>query len=117
MRIGRLLVLPLLTAAMALPAAHAQSRRALRPSDLYRFRDVGAGRISPDGQWVAYTITTVDSAKDKSDSDVWMTSWDGARTLKMAGSPESESNPRWSTAVPLFRSAPARAAPPRGPPA
>lgn len=74
----------------------AQARRPLKPGDLYRFRDVGAGRISPDGAWIAYTITTVDSAKDKSDSDVWMTSWDGARTLKMAGSPESESNPRWS---------------------
>lgn len=77
-------------------SAQAQSKRPLRPGDIYRFRDVGAARISPDGQWVAYTITTVDSAKDKSDSDVWMTSWDGTRTLKMAGSPESESNPRWS---------------------
>ncbi|MBY0488485.1 MAG: S9 family peptidase [Gemmatimonadaceae bacterium] len=86
----------LLTLLCAFSAANAQARRPLRPGDLYRFRDVGAGRISPDGQWVAYTITTVDSAKDKSDSDVWMTSWDGTRTLKMAGSPESESNPRWS---------------------
>jgi dipeptidyl aminopeptidase/acylaminoacyl peptidase len=83
-------------AAPALSAQSAPTRRALRPGDLYRFRDVGAGRISPDGAWIAYTVTTVDSAKDKSDSDVWMVSWDGTRTLKMAGSPESEGNPRWS---------------------
>jgi dipeptidyl aminopeptidase/acylaminoacyl peptidase len=83
-------------AAPALSAQTAPTRRALRPGDLYRFRDVGAGRLSPDGAWIAYTITTVDSAKDKSDSDVWMVSWDGTRTLKMAGSPESEGNPRWS---------------------
>lgn len=70
--------------------------RPLRPTDIYRLRSVGAGRISPDGQWVAYTVTTVDSARDRSDSDVWMVHWDGTRTLKMAGSPESESNPRWS---------------------
>ncbi len=80
----------------AVSAMDAQTKRPLRPGDIYRFRDVGAARISPDGAWIAYTITTVDSAKDKSDSDVWMTSWDGTRTLKMAGSPESESNPRWS---------------------
>lgn len=74
----------------------ATTPRPLRSGDIYRFRDVGAGRISPDGQWIAYTVTSVDSAKDRSDSDVWMVSWDGTRTLKMAGSPEGESNPRWS---------------------
>lgn len=70
--------------------------RPLRSGDIYRLRDVGAGRISPDGQWIAYTVTTTDSAKDKSDSDVWMVQWDGTRTIRMAGSPEGESNPRWS---------------------
>lgn len=70
--------------------------RPLRSTDLYRLRDVGAGRISPDGQWIAYTVVTVDSAKDRSDSDVWMVNWEGTRTIKMAGSPEGESNPRWS---------------------
>lgn len=84
-------VLP--AAAMAQATA---ARRALTSNDIYRFRDVGAGRLSPDGDWIAYTITTVDSAKDKSDSDVWMVSWNGTRTLRMAGSPENESNPRWS---------------------
>lgn len=77
-------------------AQSAPSPRPLRSSDIYRLRDVGSGRISPDGQWIAYTVTTTDSAKDKSDSDVWMAHWDGSRTIKMAGSPEGESNPRWS---------------------
>jgi dipeptidyl aminopeptidase/acylaminoacyl peptidase len=92
---NRIRLCSLFAAACALSSI-AVAQRPLRPGDLYRFRDVGAGRISPDGAWIAYTITTVDSAKDKSDSDIWMTSWDGTRTLKMAGSPESESNPRWS---------------------
>ena len=72
------------------------TRRPLRSTDIYRLRDVGAGRLSPDGQWIAYTVVTVDSAKDRSDSDVWMVNWEGTRTLKMAGSAEGESNPRWS---------------------
>ncbi len=82
--------------AQGAPAASAPAPRALRSTDLYRFRDVGGGRLSPDGAWIAYTVTTVDSAKDKSDSDVWMVAWDGSRTLRMTASPESESNPRWS---------------------
>jgi dipeptidyl aminopeptidase/acylaminoacyl peptidase len=93
----RLLSLQLLSVLVPLVVtAQPTTPRPLRSADIYKFRDVGAGRISPDGQWVAYTITTVDSAKDRSDSDVWMVSWDGTRTLKMAGSPEGESNPRWS---------------------
>lgn len=77
--------------------AHAQTQRAISPRDVYRLRDVGSPRISPDGAWIAYTVTTVDSAKDKSDTDVWMVSWDGTRTLRMTSSPEGEGNPRWSS--------------------
>ena len=27
---------------------------------------------SPDGKWVAYTVSGIDTEKDKRDSDVWM---------------------------------------------
>ena len=84
-------IAPVRSEAQAPPAP-----RAIRSSDLYHIRDVGAGRISPDGAWIAYTVSTIDSVKDKSDSDVWMVSWDGTRTLRMTASPEGESNPRFS---------------------
>jgi dipeptidyl aminopeptidase/acylaminoacyl peptidase len=41
-------------------------------------------------------VTAVDSAKDKSDTDVWMTSWDGTQSIRVTASPEGESSPRWS---------------------
>ncbi len=78
-----------------LPGA-ARTQRATRPADINRFRDVGAARISPDGAWIAYTVTTVDSAKDKSDSHVWMVTLNGTRRLRMTSYPEGEGNPRWS---------------------
>jgi tricorn protease-like protein len=93
-RTMRFLLLALLASTAS--AASAQSPRALRSADIYRLRDVGAARISPDGAWIAYTVTTVDSAKDKSDSDVWMVNYEGTRTIRMTSSPEGESNPRWS---------------------
>jgi dipeptidyl aminopeptidase/acylaminoacyl peptidase len=71
-------------------------RRPLRVGDLYRLRDVRDPQLSPDGGWVAYSVSVIDSAKDKSDSDVWMTSWDGSQTIRLTSSPESESSPRWS---------------------
>jgi len=76
--------------------ARAQQKRPLRSGDLYLLKDVRDPELSPDGAWVAYTVTTVDSAKDKSDNDIWMTSWDGATTIRVTSSPESESSPRWS---------------------
>jgi dipeptidyl aminopeptidase/acylaminoacyl peptidase len=77
-------------------SAQATQRRALRAEDIYRYRTVNDPQISPDGAWVAYSVSVVDSAKNKSDTDVWMTSWDGSQTIRVTSSPESESSPRWS---------------------
>jgi dipeptidyl aminopeptidase/acylaminoacyl peptidase len=77
-------------------SAFGQVKRPLRSSDLYHLKEVRDPQLSPDGGWVAYTVTTIDSAKDKSDNDIWMTSWDGATTIRVTSSPESESTPRWS---------------------
>lgn len=45
---------------------------------------------------MSYTVSSADSAKDKSDSDVWMTSWDGTQTIRVTSTPEGESKARWS---------------------
>jgi dipeptidyl aminopeptidase/acylaminoacyl peptidase len=70
--------------------------RTLRPSDIYKIKTTGDAQISPDGKWVAYTLTTVDSSKDKRNTDVWMISWDGTENIQLTNSPDGESNPRWS---------------------
>ncbi|MDB4915849.1 MAG: WD40-like beta Propeller containing protein, partial [Gemmatimonadetes bacterium] len=77
-------------------SAQTAARRPLRASDIYAIKGISDPQLSPDGGWVAYSLTTVDSAKDKSDTDVWMTSWDGATSLRLTSTPESESTPRWS---------------------
>jgi dipeptidyl aminopeptidase/acylaminoacyl peptidase len=80
------------TLAFAQPAA----RRLLKVDDMHRFQDVRDPQISPDGKWVAYTLSSVDVAADKSDTDVWMVSWDGTQQLRVTSSTESENAPRWS---------------------
>lgn len=72
------------------------SKRPLQPGDIYRMQTIGEPEVSPDGGWVAYTVTSVDSAKDKRNSDIWMTSWDGKEKLQLTNNPEGESNAQWS---------------------
>jgi dipeptidyl aminopeptidase/acylaminoacyl peptidase len=76
---------------MAQPA-----RRPLKLDDVARLREVRDPQISPDGQWVAYVVSTVDVKEDKADSRVWVVSFDGKSERQMTRGPEGESSPRWS---------------------
>ncbi|HEU4401626.1 MAG TPA: S9 family peptidase [Candidatus Polarisedimenticolia bacterium] len=84
--------------ALHLPGATARAadRRPVSLDDLFALRDVSDPRVSPEGTWVAYTVTTKDAKTDKADSDLFMTSWDGARTVRLTTGPEKEHTPRFS---------------------
>jgi dipeptidyl aminopeptidase/acylaminoacyl peptidase len=72
------------------------TKRTLKPSDVYRLQNLSDAHISPDGNWVAYTLSTVDSIKNKRNSDIWMVSWDGKESIQLTHTLESESQPNWS---------------------
>lgn len=79
------------------PVAQSTSKRPLQPSDLYRLQTLSDPQISPDGKWLAYTLSSIDSAQDKRNSDLWMVSWDGQETLQLTHTKdEGERSPRWS---------------------
>jgi dipeptidyl aminopeptidase/acylaminoacyl peptidase len=91
-----LLLLLLACFVTASAVASAGSRRALVPEDINAVREVDDPQLSPDGQWVAYTVRTADAAKDKRFTHVWMASWDGKHNLQLTYSEFSEHTPRWS---------------------
>jgi dipeptidyl aminopeptidase/acylaminoacyl peptidase len=64
--------------------------------DLEQVRDVSDPRVSPDGAWVAYTVSVPDTAKDQDDTDVWLASWDGKQQVRLTRSPADEHAARWS---------------------
>ncbi len=72
------------------------ARRPLKIDDIARLRDVRDPQVSPDGQWVAYIVATVDMKEDKTNSHIWMVSFDGKSDRQMTFSQDSESSPRWS---------------------
>ena len=77
-------------------AVSAQVKRPLALDDHSRILGVGDPQRSPDGQWVAYTVTAIDAEKDKRNTDIWRVKWDGSENLQLTSSPDSESSPRWS---------------------
>ncbi|RXS97348.1 alpha/beta hydrolase family protein [Silvibacterium dinghuense] len=99
-RSARLLSL-LGTATLAL-SAFAQSTTPAAPhavtlDDLFRFHDVANPEISPDAQWVLYTVAHTDETADKRLTDLYITRYDGSETLRLTYSVDnSPSQPRWS---------------------
>lgn len=74
---------PALFPVSAQPPQSAPARRLLKVDDMHAFHDVSDPQISPGGNWVASTVSPVDTAADKGDTDVWMASWDGTRQIRM----------------------------------
>jgi Tol biopolymer transport system component len=52
------------------------------------FATFAVGSVAPDGKWVSYTMTTIDSLKDSRNSDIWMVSMDGSQDIQLTSSPD-----------------------------
>ena len=71
--------------------------RPLQVADVNNLKTVADPAVDPSGQWVAYDVSAVDAKADKNFKHLWMTSWDGRRTVQLTNrEKESESTPRWS---------------------
>ena len=86
-----------LVLALSLPAvAHAQ-KRSLTPRDLYRLRTASDVTVSPDGKWVVYVQTSIDSASNRYIRDLWAVSADGNARRRLTFTPQSnEGSPAFS---------------------
>jgi dipeptidyl aminopeptidase/acylaminoacyl peptidase len=93
-----MIILPLLAilAQAQGPAAAAAATRVLTVDDLFRIQRVSDPRVSPDGRWVAYVVSTPDLAADKSTSRIWMVATAGGAPIPLTTKGSSASSPRWS---------------------
>jgi dipeptidyl aminopeptidase/acylaminoacyl peptidase len=94
-----MIILPLLAIlaqAQGPAAAAAAATRVLTVDDLFRIQRVSDPRVSPDGRWVAYVVSTPDLAADKSTSRIWMVATAGGAPIPLTTKGSSASSPRWS---------------------
>ena len=72
------------------------AQRWIRPNDVYRLNTISGPKISPEGNWILYAHSTVDSAKDKYQSKLYMVSSDGKETVSLTEQTKSFSGANWS---------------------
>ncbi len=91
---------PALTCGIFLLAAcsafGAADKNPLRFDDLMRMRRVADPQVSPDGRWIAYTVTEADKAANSTDSDLWILPAAGGEPRRLTRTRGRDARPRWS---------------------
>ena len=81
----------LLVASTALAQSHVPTL-----DDLLTLKAVGGTQISPDGKWVAYTVSYGDFKQDAFVTQIWLASSDTGKSLQLTRGDKSATSPRWS---------------------
>jgi dipeptidyl aminopeptidase/acylaminoacyl peptidase len=58
-------------------------------ADLHKLRDVSQPALSPDGEWIAYTVGRHNLAIDRTVSEIWRARYDGGRNDRLTLDDES----------------------------
>ncbi len=75
---------------------NAETKRPMTPEDLYRIKNVTDPRVSPDGKWIAYTVSVPDIKANSFNSDIWIMPLAEGDSFQLTRSPKSDHSPRWS---------------------
>ncbi len=84
-------------AAWAQSVHDATGHRGVTAEDYFAFEQAGDPQISPDGKWVAYTVTTIDQKANRRVSRIWFSPLDGSHpAVPYTAEGVSSTSPRWS---------------------
>jgi dipeptidyl aminopeptidase/acylaminoacyl peptidase len=90
------LLVTALSASVAVFAQSTPAKRAISLDDLPKFGRVSTPVLSPDGAWLLYSVSRVDTKEDKNHTDLWMERWDGSSNLQLTFGKEGASHPAFS---------------------
>jgi dipeptidyl aminopeptidase/acylaminoacyl peptidase len=76
--------------------AQTSPSRFIQPNDVYRLQQIQNAKLSPEGNWIMYSLSSVDSAKDKNSSKLYMVSWDGKETVCLTEQTQGVGSAQWS---------------------
>src|SRR5437867_11148184 len=93
-------------------------KRAITIDDYLALKSVGNPQLSPDGKWVAYTVTEQSLKDNRGMTRIWLADVASGAMRQLTAGPGSGRQPRWSPdgRTPAFVSPRAHGAPPAVPP-
>ena len=68
----------------------------LTPDDILSLKSVSDPQVSPNGDWIAYAVESLDFEADESSKQIYMVSSDGSEVVQLTSGDYSASTPRWS---------------------
>jgi dipeptidyl aminopeptidase/acylaminoacyl peptidase len=74
----------------------AQQKRPLSFDDLMAIDRISEPMVSPDGQWVAYTVAKADVAANRLTRNIWIVSTNGTSEPRQLTRGGSDGRPRWA---------------------
>src|SRR6266536_2769480 len=89
-------VLHFLVLSIAIVTAVEGQRRVPTLDDLLTIKSVGGTQISPDGKWVAYTVSYGDFKQDAFITQIWLVETGTGKTYQLTRGDKSSTGPRWS---------------------
>src|SRR6267378_2155650 len=81
---------------LLIAAPLAAQKRAIKFEDFIALKSVSDPQLSPDGKWVAYTVSTPSLQDNRNVSRVWVVEVATGTSRQLTGGPGSDRQPRWS---------------------
>lgn len=76
-----------------------KSQQPARPfliDDLLKVRRVADPQLSPDGRWIAYTVSDTDKPANRRTTQIYLMASDGSEQRQLTTEKQSSTSPRWS---------------------
>ena len=77
-------------------ARPAAAQRPITIDDYFQIHEVHDPQVSPDGQWLAYSVKTPLLNEDKNEERIWMIPTAGGDPIALTAERVASSHPRWS---------------------
>ena len=84
---------------LLIAAPLAAQKRAITFEDYIALKAVSDPQLSPDGRWVAYTVSTPSLEDNRNVSRIWVVEVATGKSRQLTGGPGSDRQPRWSSAT------------------
>ncbi|HEY7544493.1 MAG TPA: hypothetical protein VID27_06410, partial [Blastocatellia bacterium] len=91
----RRMILSAFILAIAVASAVAGDKK-ITIEDALAIKNVGQPQFSPDGRWIAFTISEWNRKEDRRDSHIYLISASGGQPIKLTNGERGESSPQWS---------------------